>query len=290
METNNIYHGDCFELLPTLPDGCIDAVITDPPYGIKLDTWDNPIDIPTFTRQIKRVLKPNGFYAFFGQMPTLLNWCNYAQEAGFSWLEHITWVKRAVTPTGRLSRTKEEIMVYGLKNKTFWKKDDLYADVVLPKIYTGIGSLEGLEVYIRDLHDKIKKPNHSSTVLSTARMKIFDTKYGFESDRSPEFANYTNVWSFLPPNNTTRDGKEDTEKHPTRKPVPVVERLIEMLTEQPTPDAVPLVLDPFLGSGTTAIAAINTGRHYIGIERNAGYFQLATSEITAVRQQPKLFI
>ena len=66
---NQVIHGDRFEVLKDIPGGSIDAVITDPPYGIGLAKWDSVVDIPLFTKEVKRVT--NGFYAFFGQMPTI---------------------------------------------------------------------------------------------------------------------------------------------------------------------------------------------------------------------------
>lgn len=58
--------GDCLEVMPGLADKSVDAIITDPPYGINLDTWDKPVDVKGFTAHAARLTK--GFYCFFGQM------------------------------------------------------------------------------------------------------------------------------------------------------------------------------------------------------------------------------
>lgn len=70
---------------------------------------------------------------------------------------------------------------------------------------------------------------------------------------------------------------KDKRYHPTQKPTELVQTLLEMFTE---PGQV--VCDPFLGSGTTAIAAVNTGRHYIGYEIDPGYFQICCDRLDEV--------
>ncbi|MFM6219016.1 MAG: hypothetical protein ACKPDM_01410, partial [Dolichospermum sp.] len=118
---NQIIHGDCFEILRDIPDGFVDAVITDPPYGIGLTEWDSVVDIPLFTKEVKRVT--NGFYAFFGQMPTMVNWINEANNEKLHYCEHNSWVKRNTTPIhrNRLSRSHESCLIYSMgKIKQFY--------------------------------------------------------------------------------------------------------------------------------------------------------------------------
>jgi len=67
--------------------------------------------------------------------------------------------------------------------------------------------------------------------------------------------------------------------HPTQKPIPLLEYLISTYTNPGD-----IVLDPVMGSGTTGIAAINTGRHFIGIEKDAGYFEIAKQRIEKARK------
>jgi DNA modification methylase len=75
---NQIINADCFDILKDLPANSVDAVITDPPYGINLSHWDQPIDTKQLTREAKRIT--TDFYVFFGQMPTVLNFINHAQD------------------------------------------------------------------------------------------------------------------------------------------------------------------------------------------------------------------
>lgn len=85
---------------------------------------------------------------------------------------------------------------------------------------------------------------------------------------------------------TLADGSVDHEgmyRHPTEKPVPVLLRLAEMLTKDGG-----TVLDPFMGSGTTGVACVQTGRRFIGIEIDEGYFEIAKQRISEAQMQPRL--
>ena len=112
---NRLIHGDCFEILPSLPDNSVDAVITDPPYGINLSHWDGGVDILSFTKEAKRIT--TDFYVFFGQMPTVIDWINACKD--WHYLEHISWVKRMAIPCVRLSRSHESIYIYTKNKKQF---------------------------------------------------------------------------------------------------------------------------------------------------------------------------
>lgn len=74
-----------------------------------------------------------------------------------------------------------------------------------------------------------------------------------------------------------------TKDHPTQKPVPLMEWCLLHLPEAHT------ILDPFMGSGTTGVACANVGRAFIGIEREADYFDIACRRIEAAYKQPRLF-
>jgi DNA modification methylase len=138
--------------------------------------------------------------------------------------------------------------------------------------------MEAIDRYIKDLWrkahgmDTTKKP-------SKTRQKIHGRFATVVDNRSPEYCNYTNVWSFLPPMLRERNGKY---QHPTEKPLSVMLRLIEMLTPEDG-----IVLDPFAGSGTTGVAALRAGRQFVGVEMDAAYFAIAQQRIIEERNRPK---
>lgn len=274
---NQIIHGDCFDILKDIPDNSIDAVITDPPYGIGLSHWDTVVDIPEFTREVRRVC--NGFYSFFGQMPTVVDWINEANNCKLHYCEHISWVKRIATPSFRLSRGHESILIYACtNNKTFYKNKGIYEDVKLPGILFDTFTIDGLDRYVKDMWLKIKTGDfdRSDRSRGSQRQQEFNRFAGGGYSRSPRECNFTNVWSFRPPTQAKRDR---LTQHPTRKPIEVMKRLIEMLAPENG-----TVLDPFCGSGTTAIACKELGRNYICIEKEKEYFDIACERVNQLRE------
>ena len=77
----------------------------------------------------------------------------------------------------------------------------------------------------------------------------------------------------------------ENKQHPTQKPLPLMEWCIEKL-----PPSVLLILDPFMGSGTTGVACIRRGKRFIGIEREPKYFDIACRRISEALKQPDMFI
>ena len=112
LPLNKIIHGDYRDAMKDIPDGSIDAIITDPPYGILNHKIETGIDIKLFMQEANRVLKDGGFLAFFGQMPTMCDWMNEA-KGDFKYRDHISWVKRQPSCiTLPLLRGHESILIY----------------------------------------------------------------------------------------------------------------------------------------------------------------------------------
>jgi len=276
MEVNQIICGDCFKAMKKIPDKSVDLVVTDPPYGFGLDTWDKKVDIKSFTKEMDRIIKDSGFYVFFGQMPTVIDWINET-SLYFKFREHITWVKRTGNPSRRLSRAHEEIFIYSKDGTKFYQKKGKYEDVKLPGVLFDTTYIGSVKRYIAALRQEIKTKK-SPTIMNNVkcneiykRIRTFSITYY----RAPEYVNYTNVWSFLPENTKHRNKKE--QGHPTQKPILLIKRLVEMLSLKDM-----IVLDPFLGSGTTAVACKELGRKYIGIEVSEEYIDIANKRIKAI--------
>jgi site-specific DNA-methyltransferase (adenine-specific) len=291
---NQIIHGDCFEVMKDIPDKSIDAVITDPPYGIGLAKWDTVVDIPLFTSEVKRV--SNGFYAFFGQMPTMVNWINSANENKLHYCEHISWVKRlcCATHPQSLSKAHESIVLYKIKKDCkFHSAKGSYSDVKIPGIMFDVHSIESFQRYFSALISKIKTGSYGKEncqFTDTQKARFNETRKFKEVNMSRgEYAsrdvNFTNVWSFLPPYRQTGRAYKGIFNHPTEKPLEIMKRLVEMLTPEGG-----TVLDPFCGSGTTALACKELGRNYICIEKEKEYFDIACDRINQPREYSELEI
>jgi site-specific DNA-methyltransferase (adenine-specific) len=273
---NQIINADCFDILKDLPANSVDAVITDPPYGINLSHWDQPIDTKELTKEAKRIT--TDFYVFFGQMPTVLNFINDATDE-FHYLEHISWVKRMATPSSRLSRSHESIYLYTKNKKKFYCSKGKYEDVKLPGVMFDVVSIESYKRVVSNLQGLLKGTTHDIKGGATTKQIEYSHIIRKTSSRSPEFVNYTNVWSFLPP---TRRIKNALILHPTEKPLEVIKRLVEMCS--PVGGT---ILDPFAGSFTLAIACLELGRNYICIEKDKDYFEIGQERIRKWHEDKK---
>lgn len=282
MELNQIIHGDSYEILPTLPDKSFDAVIIDPPYGMGIDKWDKHVDVAFFTEQIKRIGKE--FYAVFGVMPYLDEWHDEAKRQGFHFLEHISWVKRDGTPAKRLYRNHEDIYIYAIaKRRTFYTNTGKYEDVKVPGVLVDVISLEAIQRYISDLRGQINGTTNGRFFRTkSCGHETYKRLYSSEYTRSIEFANFTNVWSFLPPK---RYDKSHNKSHCTVKPTTVIMRLAEMLTAGDG-----RVLDCFSGSGTTAIACQRLNRQFLCIEKEQEFYEYSLERLNGDVWQPELDI
>lgn len=241
-----------------------DLIFADPPYGIGIDTWDKAIvDVPAFFTLVTENLKHGGFFAFTHQMPYMVAWLAALEETPLKYKDHIAWVKRNNTSaTLPLIRSHENLFIYSYGKATYYQTKGRYEDVKLPGVLVDVITLEGIDRHIKDLRIKAsgRKPSHAISE------HIHDS-YRYMArgkDGSPEFANFTNVWSFLPDNQ--RNHNKGAIKHATAKPLLLMNRLLELTTP---PDS--LVFDAFLGSGTTLISAETTNRTCYGCELSETY-------------------
>jgi site-specific DNA-methyltransferase (adenine-specific) len=216
-----LYHGDCLEILPTL--GKVDAVVTDPPYGISyISAW--------------RKCGPTEMLQNDDSAP----------------VESVAMLAELIADTGALylatrfdvaAQWNEAIRDAGLTLKT-----PIYWD----------------------------KGNHTSGDLEGdfgAQVEIF--LFAHKGRHKLRGKRLANLWHI------PRDVAGD---HPTPKPVPLMERMIGVSTDDGQ-----TILDPFMGSGTTGVACMNLGRKFIGIEIEKKYFDIACERIDQAQRQARLF-
>ena len=280
MSEVKLYLGDCLEVMKSIPDKSVDAVITDPPYGIGLAEWDKEQDLEGLFTEWKRIAKD--FVIIFGMMPNIANWHNKAIENKYKFLEHVVWVKRTTLPSKRLSRMHESIYIYAVNGKSrFYQTKGRYEDVRLPGILVDTLTVESYQRYMSSLRQQIRTGEVAYVKKKTKRSKEYERYKTLQGQRSPEIINYTNVWSFLTPQRKHTFKAE--YNHPTEKPVEIMKRLCEMTTLEGD-----TILDPFMGSGTTGVACVQTGRNFIGIEIDPKYFAIAEKRIKDAQQQMRL--
>lgn len=231
---NKIHHGDCLELMKQVPDGSIDMVLADLPYGTTQNKWDSIIPLDELWEQYERVIKDNGAIVLTAAYP--FN-AALAKSNHRIFKYDLIWDKSSVT--GHLNakrmpmRQHEDILV-------FYKKPPTYnPQMTVGTPYTSISG------------------KHSSNYGSQVESVTVN-----EGVRYP-----TSIISI--PQARYKGG------HPTQKPVELMEYLIKTYTNEGE-----TILDNVIGSGTTAIAAINTGRFFIGMEQEKEYVDIANSRIS----------
>ena len=245
-----LYCGDAFEIIPTLDDGAIDAVISDPPYashsfGKCTDCdWDKPVPLAEFWQLLMTKTKPEANVCLFANMRLAHDLIN-TNRKGFRY--DLVWVKN--NKTGFLNagmmpmRNHESILVFG---RPGYQKASTYNPI---KFTTGKPSVRRT----KKQKGGVYPPQEAHTVVS-------------DGSRHP-----CSVWAF----NHERDGnKPDKSYHPVQKPTTLMGALVlQYSNEQDT------ILDCFMGAGTTAIAAIKLNRKFIGIERERKYFDTACKRL-----------
>ena len=247
----SLYHGDCLEILPTFPPASVEAIITDLPYGTTACEWDSIIPLDEMWKQVKRVLKVNGVFVTTSAQP----FTSVLIVSNLSMFRYdVTWDK--VTPTGFLNcdnaplRSHESIVV-------FYQQQPTYNPQMVKKPYKGSRTGAGFTQKGQAIKDGV----YGSLVHGS----------GFRSDMSyPK-----SVWEFPTGNGHTKSKNE----HPTQKPVNLYEYIIRTFTNPGD-----TVLDFCMGSGTTGVAAKQTGRNFIGIEKEKKYFEVASRRIAQAPQ------
>lgn len=212
MSQYTLHLGDCLEYMRTMPDGFVDAVITDPPYGIGEDGGD---------KQRRRHYKPLVMH------------------------EKKEWDRE------RPQKVYFEEIIRVSKLQIIWG-GNYFADFLPPSM----GWL---------YWDKLIGGDFSDGELAwTSR------KNAVRSFSKSSFAGLRGGW---------------LREHPTQKPVSLMKWCLEIAKVKP--DAT--IFDPFMGSGTTGVACMQTGRNFIGCEIDPGYYAIAQRRIEAAAAQPLLF-
>ena len=249
IELNKIYNEDCLEGMKRIPDGSVDCVICDLPYGTTACKWDIVIPFKELWQQYKRIIKDNGAIILFSKQPFTSDLINSNRDM---FRYELIWEK---TRAGNSMQVKNQPSAIHENIEVFYKNQPTYNDI---KFMVD-------EKYIdkrKSIRDSIYKSEHYKGVMK---------RKADDGMRHPQ--------SILPFNSVWHKGM-----HPTEKPVELIQWLIRSYTNEGD-----LILDNCIGSGTTAIAAIKEKRHFIGMELNKEYYDNACNRIKMELAQPTLF-
>lgn len=238
-----------------IADESVDAIITDPPYGTTACKWDSVIDFDLMWEQLNRIIKPNGAIVLFGSEPfssalRMSNIKNYR----YDWI----WEKNKCNGFTMVNyRPLKNIEIISV----FCKAPATYIKNKKSIIYNPQG--------IKKTNKKIiNKKRRNLTTLSGGKWR-----------NEIHLQTKTNY-----PKTILKFNNENKTKHPTQKPIALMEYLIKTYTNENE-----LVLDFTMGSGSTGVACENTKRNFIGIEKDENYFKIAEKRIKEHQQQTRLF-
>jgi len=292
VEINKIYQDDCVNFLKKLGDETIDSCITDPPYwGVVEDEWDNQWKniqeykdwCELWIKEVSRVTKKSASFFIFGYSYQLSHLLPIIESYGFKFRQQIVIWKGMKSAAGRVSSklkmfpTTTEYIFYFVKDSTDYIRD-LLQERALQK-----------ELTPKEINEFLgKASNGGGTWSSIAGKKQKNLQEPTKEDwekleqlfgKLPKYEDV--VYTFNLPMGVT-DVFDDIkfyfpkgEKlHTTQKPIELMNRIVESCSIKGD-----LILDPFMGSGSTAVSCKNLKRNYIGCEFDEHYFQVCVNRL-----------
>lgn len=226
--------GDCLEVMAEIPDGSVDLILCDLPYGTTACKWDSVIPFEPLWEQYRRIAKKNAAIVLTASQPfTTALIASNIRHFKYCWVWEKSRFANQILAKKQPLKTHEDVCVFYGRQPT----------------YNPQGLIEVNRV-----------TKQGARITDNSGGGVRSTEY------RQTHANYPRtVQSFKSAGRTV---------HPTQKPVALMEYLIRTYTNEGE-----TVLDNCMGSGTTGVACANTGRHFIGIERDPGYFEIARSRI-----------
>lgn len=247
-----LYHGDCLEIMKEIPDKSVDCIICDLPYSMTACEWDCLIPFDKLWEQYKRIRKDNTPIVLFGSQPfTTMLIASNIKEFKYEWIWQKAVGSNFATVKYQPLKEHENICVFSKEVHTYNPQKENRSGNGLARLKNGYKS--------------------NGTVSEITGILTNRMGKDYDNLKFPSSIQYFN----------NRD--KDRGIHPTQKPVALLEYLIKTYSNEGN-----LILDNCMGSGTTGIAAYNTNRHFIGIEKDDTYFKLAKERIENAMAQMKL--
>jgi DNA modification methylase len=324
IELNNIYNMDCLEGMQGIASKSVHLIVIDPPYNIKKAAWDKWKTVDAYVEwmgnvfiECQRVLKDNGSFYFFHndflQIVELQNWLN--KNTDFVFKSLITLNKKKFKVYAWQNRGDkcldrnwfpniEYCLYYTFQDETglnkvlqmdgfsvlqeYFKEEreklgwnytqcDNYLGIKASYCYWDKQTTHGYRIPEEKHYKKLQQTGYFKKPYEALRQEYEALRQEYEAKRYTfnKPLNITCVWDW----EDTNTGKY----HPTQKPMSIIEKIINASSNEKD-----TVLDCFMGSGTTAIACINTNRNFIGFEKEEKYYHIIQERIKKHTQQLKL--
>lgn len=319
----NIYSKSCYGL-KELENNSIDAVVTDPPYGINLEDWDKLPDTQIWT-DCFRVLKPGAFLFCFSAIKFQHIFTTNLLNAGFEFKDVLLWTylngrvppinvdqkidkhlgidreiigqyhysqgspnsnkKNSYKSSSSKTKPSEESKIwngFGTGLKTSYEPiivvqkplEGTLAENLL-KYKTGALNIDATRIPYEEGEDKVGHNPHPlgrvlSNIIQTESFGDYEKYFNINHNNENITNDYDNFYFF----GKVRDGKKTGNIHPTKKPISLMECLNKLATLEGQ-----TILDPFMGSGSTGVAALKLQRKFIGYEMKKEFFDIANSRL-----------
>jgi site-specific DNA-methyltransferase (adenine-specific) len=312
---NRIICGDCLEIMGDLPDKSIDLIIADPPYNIGKDTWDKIENYETWLmksiKEWQRVLKDNGsLYWFHSEMELIADiMTRMRTDTNFIFRQFIVWNKRffnsknkgfldgyvVVEDLRNYQQMAEYILYYTFQDETGLSKvmgscvypirEYLRSEIIRAKGKIVLGDINRMlgtadngggvasaclsvdkycpAMITEEHYLKLRNWLNEGKEYEYLRKEYEDLRFTFNNQKT-----HHSVWNY---------DISESEGHITPKPICLIENIVKHSSKENA-----VVLDPFMGWGTTALACKKLNRRFIGIEINPDYCKSAGQRIANI--------
>jgi site-specific DNA-methyltransferase (adenine-specific) len=297
---DEIQHADALTFLKEIPDNSVDLCLTDPPYfydnlgadwspsdlkkkssnshiktlpmGMKFDKKQGKQfqDFMTpIAKEIYRVLKPGGFFLCFSSPRLYHRLLSGVEDAGFEIRDMIGWLyKKSQVKAFGMDRVvdNDKLMTDNEKSELKEKINGRRTPQLKPAFEPICLAMKPVEGRFIDNY------KNYSTGLMDCSNKVGDDK--FPSNVMATDSITVDIENYYLVPKPSKEEKGENNTHPTIKPVNLCEHLIKLFCP---PDGI--VLDTFMGSGSTAVSAVNTGRHFCGCDMNKEYVDFGNKRV-----------
>jgi len=254
MNIDTLINGDCLVDMGDIDDHSVDMILCDLPYGTTACKWDTIIPFEPLWKHYKRIIKPNGAIVLTASQP----FTSALVMSNIEWFKY-EWIWKKSVVSGAFDAKNKPMRIH--ENVLVFSNGGIPTNSLNKMVYHPQGLCE---TYLIKKNDTEMRANFGGN------------RPGLGKTHIQRQTNYPR--SIL-------EFQNDTGLHPTQKPVALFEYLIRTYTNEGE-----VVLDNCAGSFTTAIACIRTKRHYICIEKEAGYCEIGRQRIAEERRQLSLRI
>lgn len=249
IKLDNIYLEDCLSFTKKIENNFCNLVIIDPPYNELPHSWDNFNNWSELKKEFNRILKDNGQVYIFGKQPMLSN-IYFEFKDLFNFRFELIWNKGKGLWASNYMPMRSHELIWCFK-KINTKTSDLYFDINSIKTPG--------EPYVR-------KNKAQSTIRNNWKANLTIYKDG---NRFP--------LSVISHPSVSRKERGEGENHPTQKPLSILEWIVKSSSKEND-----VILDCFMGSGTTAIASKNLGRHFLGCETDKDFYKISLDRLKRI--------